>query len=76
MKNILSYNNCKFCGKEIREWICYHVKNKTKYTRIAKSMIRYVDTLVDDRIYRIDLSPSGTGCGEKKRHKPNVVLIE
>lgn len=76
MKNILSYNNGNFCGKEIREWICYHTDNQTEYTRIAKSMIRYVDTLVDDRIYRIDLSPSGTCCGEKKRHKPNVVLIE
>lgn len=76
MKNILSYNNGRFLGKEIKDWIDYHTKNQTEYTRIAQSMVRYIDTLNDARVYKIELSPSGTACGERKRYKPNVILIK
>ncbi len=76
MKNILSFNGKTISGREIKDWIFYHIEHETSYSRIAKSMVRYVDTLVDNRLYRIELSPSGTGCGEKKRYKPNVILVE
>jgi len=34
MKNILSYQcGSTFTGKEIKEWIAYHLKNKTSHTR-------------------------------------------
>lgn len=76
MKNILSYNNKKVSGKEIKNWICFNIENKTEYSRIAKSMNRYLDTLIDNRSYKIELSPNGTGCGEKKNNKPNVIFVD
>ena len=77
MRNILSYQpNSYFIGAEIREWIEYHINNKTEYYRIAWSMRRYLETIYDDREYGINLRPSGTGCGEEKRHKPNVFLCK
>ena len=76
MRNILSYQGHPFIGSEIREWIEYHMTNHTEYYKIARSMRRYLKTLHDNRRYRIDLNPSGTACGEKKRYKPNLILLE
>lgn len=77
MRNILSYqpNGC-FIGAEIREWIEYHINNKTKYYRIAWSMRRYLETIYDDREHGINLRPGGTGCEEEKRYKPNLFLCK
>ena len=75
MKNILSYHNGRFTGTEIREWIEYHINNKTEYYKIAYSMRRYLRTIHDDREYGINIRPSGTGCGEVKIGKPNVYLV-
>lgn len=77
MRNILSYQpNGYFTGAEIREWIKYHIDNKTEYYKIAWPMRRYLETICDDREYSITLRPSGTGCGEEKRYKPNVFLYK
>lgn len=76
MKNILSYQGKPFTGAEIREWIEYHITNHTEYYKIAYSMRRYLNTIYDDRRYKIKLSPSGTACGEKRRYKPNLILLE
>lgn len=73
MRNILSYQNERFTGAEIREWIEYHINNKTEYYKIAYSMRRYLETIYDDREYCINLRPGGTGCGEEKRYKPNLI---
>lgn len=75
MKNILSYtSNTPLSGKEIKEWIKFHTENKTEYTKIAKTMSRY-NNLIDETMYVISTSPSGTGCGEKKKGSPNVIHV-
>lgn len=71
MKNILSFVNKSISGKQIKEWILCHTFNETEYTKIARAMMRYTN-LRDDCNYYIELRPSGTGCGEQKRYKPNV----
>lgn len=37
-------------------------------------MKRYTN-LIDETMYVISTSPSGTGCGEKKKDKPNVIHV-
>lgn len=76
MKNILSYQSQPLMGAEIREWIEYHLEHYTEYSKIAYYMRRYLATIYDSRRYRIDLNPSGTACGEKRRYKPNLILLE
>ena len=49
MRNILSYQHERFTGAEIREWIEYHINNKTEYYRIAWSMRRYLGRVCDGR---------------------------
>ncbi len=73
MKNILSYTT-PLTGKEIKEWIKFHTENKTEYTKIAKTMKRYTN-LIDETMYVISTSPSGIGCGEKKKGNPNVIHV-
>lgn len=75
MKNILSYVRKPLTGSEIKAWIVEHTKRQTEYTRIARSMMRYMN-LQDEELYEIVLAPSGTGAGEQKRYKPNVVKIK
>lgn len=70
--NILSYVNRPICGAEIKKWIIEHTSRNTEYSRIAKSMLRYMN-IRDDTFYFIVTSPSGTGCGEKKSGKPILV---
>ena len=75
MKNILSYVRKPLTGSEIKAWIIEHTKRQTEYTRIARSMMRYMN-LQDEELYEIVLSPSGTGVGEQKRYKPNVIKVK
>lgn len=75
MKNILSYVRKPLSGSEIKAWIVEHMKQQTEYTRIARSMMRYMN-LQDETLYEIVLAPSGTGAGERKRNKPNVVKVK
>lgn len=75
MKNILSYVRKPLTGSEIKAWIVEHTKRQTEYTRIARSMMRYMN-LQDEELYEIVLAPSGTGVGEQKRYKPNVIKVK
>lgn len=75
MKNILSYIRKPLTGSEIKAWIVEHTKRQTEYTRIARSMMRYMN-LQDEELYEIVLAPSGTGVGEQKRYKPNVIKVK
>ena len=51
MKNILSYiPGTKFTGKEIKEWIKFHIENQTEYTKEAKKMVEYLN-ISDDAEY-------------------------
>lgn len=68
--NILSYVNKPISGAEIKSWIAEHANNNGEYTRIAKSMLKYMN-LRDDVLYCVATSPKGTGCGEIK-NKPIV----
>ena len=75
MENILSYINKPTSGKIIKQWILFHTVNQTEYTKIAKTMARYMN-LNDDCPYVIELRPTGTGCGERKRCEPNIRKFE
>ena len=70
--NILSYVNKPICGAEIKAWISEHTSRDTEYSRIARSMLRFMN-IRDDALYFVIASPSGTGCGEKKKGKPILV---
>lgn len=51
MKNILSYPvGTLFRGREIKEWIDYHMNHETSHTREAKHLQRYL-SCQDDEIY-------------------------
>jgi len=76
IKNILSFNGKNILGKEIKEWIKFHIENQTEYSKMAKTMERYLETIIDERNYKIDLAPKGTGCGERKRYHPNIILVK
>lgn len=53
MKNILSYfSESRFKGKEIKEWIKFHVENQTEYTKEAKKMVGYLN-ISDDAEYKV-----------------------
>lgn len=71
-RNILSCSNRYLTGADIKDWILWHTKQETEYTHIARPMLRYMN-LKDEALYRIDLNPPGTGSGERKKHKPNVI---
>lgn len=75
MKNILSYVNRPVYGREIREWVQYHVLNETEYSRIARRMTCYLNCL-DDRLYVVETTAEGTGCGERRRGFPVVRRFE
>ena len=74
MVNILSVTNKPLLGKEIKEWILFHQDNETEYTKMAKRMARF-ENISDDKLYKIVLRPSGTGCGEIKRYHPIIVNV-
>ena len=72
MKNILSFMNRPISGAEIKQWITYHIEHETEYSKIARSMIRYLN-ISDNRAYVVNLSPPGTGCGERKKKRPALI---
>lgn len=43
MKNVLSYINRPLFGAEIKSWIAENTKQNTAYSRIARSMLRYMN---------------------------------
>ncbi len=54
-RNILSCSpGTVFKGKEIKEWIHYHLTNNTSKSRIARQMVEYlnVDDTADYRLYK------------------------
>lgn len=75
MENILSYVKRPVSGREIKEWIRYHVLNETEYTRIARRMTRYL-SCSDDRLYVVETTSVGTGCGERRSGFPVVRRFE
>lgn len=72
MENILSFVNRPIFGVKIKEWITYHIEHETEYSSTARSMTRYLNVL-DDRAYIVNLSPAGTGCGERKKKRPTLI---
>ena len=53
VRNILSYSPyTKFKGKEIKEWIKFHIENQTEYTKEAKRMVGCLN-ISDDVDYAI-----------------------
>lgn len=72
--NILSYVNKPLHGAEIKMWIEFNTRNETEYSNIARSMLRYMN-LTDNTVYKIVLAPPGTGAGEQKRYRPNVIRV-
>lgn len=63
MKNILSYNlNTRFTGKEIKDWIRFHLNNKTSHTKQAYYLKKFLN-LKDNKIYKLqkgDYRPSAS----------------
>lgn len=54
MKNILSYQpGTKFNGKEIKDWIEFHISHATSHTRQAEYLKAYYSNISDNRIYFI-----------------------
>lgn len=74
VKNILSYVT-PLSGREIKDWIVEHTTRQTEYSKIARTMLRYMN-LADSAMYRIDVSPVGTGIGERRKGRPNVTKIK
>lgn len=75
MRNILSLvKGTPIYGFEIKEWINYNIENETSHTLIANRMRKYLN-INDNKLYRIVLSPFGTGCGEIRKHHPIVIKV-
>lgn len=72
MKNVLSYINRPLFGAEIKSWIAENTKQNTEYSRIARSMLRYMN-LRNDCLYLIVTSPPGSASGKRNTGKPIVV---
>lgn len=66
MKNILSYSlGTQFSGREIKDWITYHLDHQTSHTKQAKYLRRFL-TVNDDDKYKLckeNYSSCGS-CGE------------
>ncbi|MNV44000.1 hypothetical protein D3C71_1357400 [compost metagenome] len=64
MKNILSFKEgTPILGSEIKEWIVFNTTNKTSHSKTAKGLLKYL-SISDSKLYKINLHPHGTGCGE------------
>lgn len=72
--NILSYTS-PVTGHVIKEWLRYHIENNTEYTRIAVRMERFLN-ISDEKMYKVCLSPSRTGCNEKRKGYPTIISVE
>lgn len=65
MKNILSYtNNEKFTGKEIKDWINYHINHQTSLSSEATKMKEYLN-IDDNSMYVIQ---KGTYQASERRY--------
>ena len=53
MKNILSYKDTKFTGKEILEWAHYQVDNQTSHAKQGARILKYFHNIHLDRMYSI-----------------------
>lgn len=71
MINILSYQQ-PLSGRTIKEWIIYHIENKTEYSKIANRMRKYLN-IRNDKMYSIDLRPPTSACGEHRRYTPIII---
>lgn len=51
-KNILSYTkNQTFTGREIKNWINYHIQNSTSKTKIALKLKKHLQDIDDNEKY-------------------------
>ena len=51
-RNIISYKlGTRFTGREIKDWIQYHLDNETSHTKVANTMRDYLNRLEDDVMY-------------------------
>lgn len=66
MKNVLSYINRPLFGAEIKSWIAENTKQNTEYSRIARSMLRYMNLRADNRNI----------CGGGRRPIGGVIVAE
>ena len=73
MRNILSYQNGQFTGEEITKWAQYQVENKTSNQKAGRYILNHFH-LLPQRLYKVQSSYSGTGCGERV-HKPLVLKV-
>ena len=65
-KNILSYQpRTIFTGKEIKDWVQYHLEHDTSKTKFAKRMKGYLN-LDDNGLYILckDTYTSSARCGD------------
>ena len=76
MKNILSWQHGEFTGKEIKEWIAYHMEHHTGHYAMAKQLCGYANTIYDDRMYTVVLRRDSTACGEVLRYKPLLLRCD
>ena len=78
MKNILSYQNREFSGKEILEWAQYQVDNNTSHSKQGARILKYFNNLHLDRMYLIDSRYRTYACydeGYTLRKQPIVYRI-
>ncbi|MNB84572.1 hypothetical protein D3C81_804340 [compost metagenome] len=74
MKNILSFKEgTPILGKEVKEWILFNTNNKTSHSKVARGFLKYLN-ISDSKFYKVNLHPSGTGCGEIG--SPTIELLE
>lgn len=65
MRNILSYQQgTKFTGKEILDWANFQVENETSHKEQGLSILYRFSNINPDRLYQINTTYKGTGCGE------------
>lgn len=63
MKNILSYRNPIFTGREIKDWIIENMESS--HMNIAKYLYeKYYNKIKDDALYCVYTNHAGTSCGE------------
>ena len=63
-KNIISYKcGTAFMGKEIKDWINYHIHHDTSHTRQARQLVRFL-TINDNEQYVITKGTCMGSLGE------------
>ena len=71
MQNILSFQR-PLRGKEIKEWVSFHIANETEYSRIAAQLKRF-DNITDEGTYRIIMHPRKSWHGTEHKYRPIVI---